>query len=80
MRRMECLNRGLIVARAETGMYLSWRYLGDEPDGITWRVYRKRNDGPWQQLAEILVTDEPLPRTATGKIKRWELQQKAGLL
>ena len=29
-----------------------------------------------QQIADILLTDEPLPRTATGKIKRWELQQK----
>ena len=29
-----------------------------------------------QQLARILITDAPLPRTATGKIKRWELQQK----
>jgi long-subunit acyl-CoA synthetase (AMP-forming) len=29
-----------------------------------------------QQLARILITDTPLPRTATGKIKRWELQQK----
>ena len=29
-----------------------------------------------QQLAGILITDEALPRTATGKIKRWELQQK----
>lgn len=33
-----------------------------------------------QQLAEIIVTDEALPRTATGKIKRWELQQKVGQL
>ena len=33
-----------------------------------------------QQLAGIYITDDPLPRTATGKIKRWELQQKAGLL
>lgn len=29
-----------------------------------------------QQLGGILITDEALPRTATGKIKRWELQQK----
>ena len=29
-----------------------------------------------QQLASVLVVNEPLPRTATGKIKRWELQQK----
>ena len=33
-----------------------------------------------QQLSGILTTTDPLPRTATGKIKRWELQQKAGLL
>ena len=32
-----------------------------------------------QQLREVLITDEPLPRTATGKIKRWELQQKVGM-
>ena len=31
-----------------------------------------------QQIARVIVTDEPLPRTATGKIKRWELQQKVG--
>ena len=27
-----------------------------------------------QQLGAILFTDRPLPRTATGKVKRWELQ------
>ena len=26
-----------------------------------------------QQLSDILFTDHPLPRTATGKVKRWEL-------
>jgi long-subunit acyl-CoA synthetase (AMP-forming) len=29
-----------------------------------------------KQIAEVVFTDEPLPRTQTGKIKRWELQQK----
>ena len=29
-----------------------------------------------QQLSRILITDHPLPRTATGKIKRWEIQQE----
>ena len=57
MRRMERLNRGLIVAGLKNGMYLSWRYLGDEPDGIVWRVYRRRNDGPWKRLAEIRPRD-----------------------
>ena len=57
MRRMEKLNRGLIAARAEKGIYLSWRYLGDEPDGIAWRVYRKRGEGPWERITEILPRD-----------------------
>ena len=29
-----------------------------------------------RQLSEIIVLSDPLPRTATGKIKRWELQQR----
>lgn len=28
-----------------------------------------------EQLSNIIFTDKPLPRTATGKIKRWEIQQ-----
>lgn len=28
------------------------------------------------QLSKIIFVNEPLPRTATGKIKRWELQQR----
>lgn len=32
-----------------------------------------------QQLRDVLIVNEPLPRTATGKIKRWELQQKVGI-
>ena len=27
------------------------------------------------QLSQIIFTDNPLPRTATGKIKRWEIQK-----
>jgi len=57
MRRMEKLNRGLIVAPAEKGMYLSWRYLGDEPDGIAWRIYRRRKEGDWERIADILPRD-----------------------
>ncbi len=29
-----------------------------------------------QQIARVLMVSEPLPRTATGKLKRWELQRK----
>ena len=33
-----------------------------------------------QQLRDVILIQDPLPRTANGKIKRWELQQKAGIL
>ena len=32
-----------------------------------------------QQLSDVIVLHEPLPRTASGKIKRWELQRKLGV-
>ena len=59
MRMMEGLNRGLIAAPAKKGVYLSWRFLGDEPDGIAWRIYRKRNGGSWIRIAEISPRDVP---------------------
>ncbi len=59
MRKMEHLNRGLVAARLEKGMYLTWRFLGNEPDGIAWRVYRKRGDGDWERAADILPRDVP---------------------
>ena len=33
-----------------------------------------------QQLTDILIVKDPLPRTASGKIKRWEIQQKVGTM
>ena len=33
-----------------------------------------------QQLSDILIVEDALPRTASGKIKRWELQQKVGTM
>ena len=32
-----------------------------------------------QQITEVIVTGESLPRTATGKIKRWEVQRKVSI-
>ena len=39
-RRMEYLDRGLVAVQVESGVYLSWRFLGDEPNSTTFRVYR----------------------------------------
>ena len=50
---MEYLTRGLIAAQTSGGIFLSWRYLGDEPDNISWNVYRKDGNGAWS-----LITDD----------------------
>lgn len=57
---------------------LIWSGPGDRTD-IAARIRPVMGALPrGQQIADIIITQEPLPRTATGKIKRWELQQKAG--
>lgn len=39
-RQMEWLKRGLVAIQTGQGVYLSWRWLGYEPDGIAFHVYR----------------------------------------
>ncbi|WP_460786061.1 rhamnogalacturonan lyase family protein [Microbacterium tumbae] len=56
-RPMEWLTRGLVAAEGEDGVFLSWRYLGDEPDGISWNVYRKDGAGDFQRIATIEPRD-----------------------
>lgn len=47
-----------------------------EPEEILRRLRPVTEELPrGQQLAGVLVVNDPLPRTATGKIKRWELQR-----
>jgi len=59
LRQMENLTRGLVAARlsgAAGGVFMSWRFLGDEPDGICWNVYRSDDRG---ETWELIVTIEP---------------------
>ncbi|MBQ9512069.1 MAG: acyl--CoA ligase [Lachnospiraceae bacterium] len=52
-------------------------YVGEEnPDEIMRRIRPINDEKPrGQQISTVFVTATPLPRTATGKIKRWELLQ-----
>lgn len=53
-------------------------YSGEAEQQELWEKLRPlmRHLPRGQQLAGIVIIDQPLPRTATGKIRRWELQQK----
>jgi len=39
-RQLEHLDRGLVAVKVPEGVYLSWRFLGDEPDDVRYRIYR----------------------------------------
>jgi len=40
MRRMEFLDRGLIAVKTPDGVFLSWRFLGDEDEDDTFVIYK----------------------------------------
>ena len=52
-----------------------------EKDGVNALLQEALRNVPLgHRPKQILFVPYPLPRTATGKIKRWELQQKVGKL
>jgi len=56
-RQMEYLTRGLVAAQAASGVFLSWRFLGNEPDGISWNVYRKDAVAGFVKITTIAPRD-----------------------
>ncbi len=57
LRNVEYLTRGLVAAQRSDGIFLSWRFLGDEPDGIAWNIYRKDGDQDFIKIATINPRD-----------------------
>jgi len=57
LRPVEYLTRGLIAAQVQNGIFLSWRFLGNEPDGISWNIYRKDVGGDFVKIATISPRD-----------------------
>ena len=57
-------------------------YVGAAEKNVLWERIRPLMEQlpRGQQLTDILITEDALPRTASGKIKRWELQQKVGTI
>lgn len=51
-------DRALAALAVPDGVYLSWRWLADDPEDIAFHVYRTKADG-----AVVRVTDEPVTQT-----------------
>ena len=48
-RQAEYLDRGVVALPSENGIFISWRFLGNDPDNIAFNVYRngtKVNSSP----------------------------------
>ena len=57
-RQMEFLGRGLVAIRTGEGkVFLSWRLLGTEPDGISFNVYRQSGGGAAVKLNHPALTN-----------------------
>lgn len=57
LRPMEYLTRGLVAAQVSDGIFLSWRFLGDEPDGLSWNIYRTDGEADFVKIATIMPRD-----------------------
>lgn len=52
---LEDLNRGVVAVKSGTNIFISWRLLGDEPDTVTFNLYRIAAGA-----AAVKVNDEPI--------------------
>lgn len=59
-RQMEYLDRGLIAVKVQNGVFLSWRWLGNEEVNIAFNVYRDNrlvNEAPLNKGTNFLDAD-----------------------
>jgi rhamnogalacturonan endolyase len=55
-RQMEALGRGVIAMNTGKGVFISWRLLGNDPDKISFSVFRSTNNGKPVKLNKQQLT------------------------
>jgi rhamnogalacturonan endolyase len=56
-RKMEYLGRGVVAQNTGNGnVYISWRYLGTDPENIAFNIYRVTDGGSAKKLNDKLIT------------------------
>ena len=70
-RQMEALGRGLVATQPEPGkVFLSWRLLGTDPDGIAFHVYRRSGDAEAVRLTTDPLTKATCLTDATADLSK----------
>lgn len=54
-RQMETLTRGLVAVKHEKGVFVSWRVLATDPEGVAFNVYRLLGGGE-----PVLINQDPI--------------------
>ena len=62
-RQMEYLDRGLVAAKADDGVFISWRLFGTDPQNIAFNIYR---DGTKINSTPITSSTNYLDRYGSG--------------
>lgn len=67
--QMEKLNRGVLAVRNGNNNFISWRWLGNEADGITFNLYRNGAKVNSNSLTVCNYLDNGAPSNATYYVK-----------
>ena len=67
--QMENLTRGIVAVRNGTSNFISWRWLGTEPDGITFNLYRNGTKVNSTPLTVCNYTDAGAAANASYTVK-----------
>ncbi|WP_165067907.1 rhamnogalacturonan lyase [Paludisphaera rhizosphaerae] len=66
----EKLGRGVIAVPAQGGMLVTWRLLGDDPEGAAFHVERSRDGGPAERLTREAVAGATCFLDATADVSK----------
>lgn len=67
--QMEKLDRGVVAVRTGSSNFVSWRWLGTEPDNITFNLYRNGTKVNASPLTVSNYTDNGAPATASYTVR-----------
>ena len=54
-RQTEKLTRGVVAVKSDEGVFVSWRLLGTDPNGVAFNIYRRTKEGAVRVNEEVLL-------------------------
>lgn len=74
---VEKWGRGLVALEKEGGVFLGWRLLAEDPEGVRFHLFRREGDGPERRLTESPLTATNFVDTQVERGKTYRYQVRA---